>query len=152
MPRDPGALFAWIRVAFREHERIDPTVAAAMAGALGGELRRETMMPHRLKMFEQALAPVTSKLSPEERTRLRNLAVVLTASSTVKTFRSYLGVSAEDAAGTVIWALRSLIERSIEQQGGDDGKRAPNRRRATEHGGPTAGPVYRSARHAGRAR
>lgn len=128
-PQDPEGLFDWVRDAYRRVDAMDPTTSAAMAGALGGELRRSHLIPGRMKMLEAALAPALDALPPHERAHVRNLVVVLSGSSTLRTFKTYLGLSADEAAETVVWTLRLLLEAAHNRRGKKTWKRNTRTRR-----------------------
>jgi AcrR family transcriptional regulator len=105
---DLPAFSHWVRETFARLDAMDPALAAAMGGALGGQIRRQSLMPRRLKLFDQALAPALQALKPREREFLRRIAVLLTSSGALRTLKSYLQLSADEAADTVVWALERL--------------------------------------------
>jgi AcrR family transcriptional regulator len=110
VPRDLDGLHAWIRDSYVRLDTMDPMMAAAMAGTLGSELRRKSLLPGRMKVLEVPLAPTMALLPPKERAHLRNLLVVLTSSAALRTFKGYLGLAPEQAAETVAWGLRALVD------------------------------------------
>jgi AcrR family transcriptional regulator len=100
----------WVHETFARLDGVDSATAAAMAGALGGEVRRKTLMPRRLALYETALAPALAALPPDERDHLRRVAVLLTSSGALRVFKSYLDLTPAQAADTVMWTLGVLVE------------------------------------------
>jgi AcrR family transcriptional regulator len=146
-PTDPASLYVWLRAVVARHATTDQAAAVAMAGALGGEVRRESLMPQRLEILDMALAPAMAHLEPAERKHLRNIAVVLSASGTYRTLDSYLGLSPDEASETVVWALRTLVEAA-------EGKTTRGGKRNTSKtpGAKTSGTKKASAQRDGRRR
>ena len=66
-------------------------------------------MPIKLQVFADALAPVLGSLSPDEQRHLVHLVTVLISRYTLHRFKADLGVSADEASETVVWALQTLI-------------------------------------------
>jgi hypothetical protein len=65
-------------------------------------------LPLKLDALESALAPVLPSLDPLERKHLVHLVAVLISRYTLYRFKEDLGVSADEAAETVIWAVQTL--------------------------------------------
>lgn len=123
----------WVRDTFARLDAMDPAMAAAMGGALGGQLRRQALLPNRLKIYDEALAPALQRLPPDEREYLRRTAVLLTSSAALRTLKSYLQLSTEESADTVVWALKQLARAPKTRPGGTAWKQrrpSPNGPRA----------------------
>lgn len=108
-PQNVEELIAGIRELSRQYEELDETLRAAAMSEFAYEVRR-AVLPARLKMLEHALAPVTGALSEEDRVRLCNVVLVLTATATIRAFKDYLGLSGEETADNIEWAIRKLCE------------------------------------------
>ena len=78
---DIASLCRWVRETFARLDAMNPALAAAMGGALGGQIRRQAMIPARLKLYDDALAPALRALPPREREHLRRTVVLLTSSA-----------------------------------------------------------------------
>ena len=130
-PADLEAMGDWVRETFRRLDTMDPAMAAAMGGALGGRLRRQAMLPHRLKIFDASLAPALRALPPREREHLRRVTVLLTSSAALRTLKSYLDLSADEAAQTVVWALDRLTAPAEHPTGGRRWNRRPRAKNGT---------------------
>ena len=102
--RDFGAI---VREMFRRSEALDIETRAAMASQLGQQVRRRTM-PDRLAVIRRAVAARVPRLSVEELERFTRIAMILNASTTMRAYKDYLGMSASQAADDVAWALNSL--------------------------------------------
>jgi AcrR family transcriptional regulator len=109
-PRDPEALAASARELFRRLDALEPATRAAMASRLGARMRRESMIQGRKALVAQALEPAARGRSEEDRERLTNVVLVLWSSAALHAFKDYLGLSAEQAADHVAWAIRTLVK------------------------------------------
>lgn len=90
---------------FARQARLPTALRKVMSGPAGAKARREHMAD-RIARVDALLAPLD--LSSEDRTRLREVAVVLTSSVVQNAFRDYLDVGPEVAADRVVWALERL--------------------------------------------
>jgi AcrR family transcriptional regulator len=108
-PSSVEELIAGMKELSRKYEELDETVRAAAMSEFAYEARR-AVLPARLKMIENALAPVTGSLSQEDRIRLRNSVLVLSSTAMIRAFKDYLGLTGEETADTIEWAIRILCE------------------------------------------
>lgn len=108
LPRNPEELIAGVRQLYVRYEGIDETLRAAAMSELAYETRKE-ILPARLKMIEDALAPVARLFDEADRIRLRNVVLILSTTAMVQAFKNYLDLSGEEAADNVAWAIRVLI-------------------------------------------
>ena len=106
-PQNVEELIAGMREFSHKYEELDETLRAAAMSEFAYEARR-AVLPARLKMLEQALAPVTATLSEEDRARLRNAILILTSTATIRAFKDYLGLSGDEMADNIEWAMRIL--------------------------------------------
>jgi len=116
-PRNLEELIAGVKELSRRYEELDETMRAAAMSEFAYEARRE-VLPLRLKMYEDALAPVSVKLSAADRTHLRNVVLVLCSTAMIRAFKDYLGISGEETADNIAWAIRTLCEQSERQASG----------------------------------
>jgi len=121
VPRSPEDLSQTIRDAYRQADTLATEIQAAYATDLGQQVRRERDMPIKLQVFADALAPVLGSLSPDEQRHLVHLVTVLISRYTLHRFKADLGVSADEAAETVVWALQTLIQ-ALAERGPVDGQ------------------------------
>jgi AcrR family transcriptional regulator len=105
MPADLDDYLARIPNIFARHESVDPELRIAMSGPEGAKARREHM-PERLRRVDDLLADL--ELSSADRSRLRELLIVLTSSAVQRAFREYLGLGPDVAADRIAWAIRRL--------------------------------------------
>lgn len=108
-PQSPEELTSMLKELFMRYEGLDETVRAAAMSEVSYEMRKEGL-PLRLKMIENALAPVLDQFSETDSIRLRNVVLVLTSTATIRAFKDYLDLSGEEAADNVIWAIQTLIQ------------------------------------------
>jgi AcrR family transcriptional regulator len=114
LPRNPEELIAGVKELSRRYEELDETMRAAAMSEFAYEARRG-ILPARLKMYEDALAPVSVGLSAADRTHLRNVVLVLCSTATIRAFKDYLGLSGEETADNIAWAIRTLCKQAAGQ-------------------------------------
>ncbi len=108
-PRNPEELTSMVRNIFLSFEGLDETIRAASVSELSYEFRKEAL-PARLKMIENALAPVLEHANETDRIRLRNIVLILSSTAMVRAFKDYLDLSGEEAADNVSWAILTLTQ------------------------------------------
>lgn len=109
LPHSPQDLMAGVREVFVRYEGLDETMRAAAASELGFEMRKE-VLPMRLKIIEDALAPVKAHFNEADWVRLRNIVLILCSTAMVRAFKDYLDLAGEEAADCVNWAILTLIQ------------------------------------------
>ena len=109
LPHSPQELMAGVREVFARYEGLDETMRAAAVSELGFEMRKE-FLPMRLKIIEDALAPVRAQFNEVDWVRLRNVVLVLSSTAMVRAFKDYLDLSGEEAADCVNWAILTLVQ------------------------------------------
>jgi AcrR family transcriptional regulator len=109
-PRSMSELRAALRAGYGRIEAVgqDDLAVAAMGGPAADEVRRVSM-PRRLSAFRSLVDTIMPGLGETERDRFARLLVVLTTSSALRTWREYLGSSADEAADDVDWIVRSAL-------------------------------------------
>ena len=107
LPHSPEELAESVKELYLKYEGLDEVMRAAAASGLSYEMRKEVLQ-FRLKMFEDALAPVAAQFDEADRIRLRNVILVLCSTATIRAFKDYLDLAGEEAADNVIWAIRTL--------------------------------------------
>jgi AcrR family transcriptional regulator len=107
LPHSPQELVALVRDFYRRAGGLDKGLQVLAASELGRSLRQPAL-PYRLKMIEDALAPATRGLDEADRTRLRDVVVLLTSSAMMRACQDYLGLSGDEAADRVTWAVLAL--------------------------------------------
>jgi AcrR family transcriptional regulator len=108
-PHSPEELTAMVKKLFINYEGLDEILRAAAVSEFAYEARKEAL-PARLKIIEEALAPVQAKFNKLDWMRLRNIVLVLSSTATVRAFKDYLDLSGEEAADTVTWAILRLTQ------------------------------------------
>lgn len=109
-PHNPKDLERTIRDAYRQADSLSAEIQAVYASAVGQEMRRERDVPEKLRVFGEALAPVLGLLPADEQRHLLHLVAILISRYTLQRFKDDLGVSADEAAETVVWAVRTLTQ------------------------------------------
>ena len=113
-PHSPEELLTMVKQLFIRYEGIDETMRAAAMSDLSYGLRKEAL-PMRQKMIEDALAPGIEAVNDADRIRLRDIVLVLTSTAMIRACKDYLNLSGEEAADTVTWAIRTLIQGTPQQ-------------------------------------
>ncbi|HET6744983.1 MAG TPA: TetR/AcrR family transcriptional regulator [Candidatus Limnocylindria bacterium] len=110
-PRSIEELRAGTRAYIERVESFDELARAAMASP-GSEEVRARSMPERLAIFRRIADTVEPKLADEDRDRLVRLMVVLSTSSSLRTWRNHLGASVDETADDIDWIVRAAIAAS----------------------------------------
>ncbi len=108
-PTNVDEFVEMIEEMYRRSGRIDPALRAAMATDVGQHARRATM-PRRLKAIEDSLSLVAEGVAGDDFERLRDIILILGSSAMTRAFKDYLDMNSEQAADTVTWVVRLLIE------------------------------------------
>ncbi len=112
-PRSMDELRDGVRAYFDHLDAFDDLARAAMASPASGEVRRSNM-PDRLATFRTLTDSIVPQLAEGDRDRITRLVVVLTASSTLRMWRDDLGLSVDQVADDVEWAVRSAVAAAAE--------------------------------------
>ena len=107
-PQSPQELETMVKTLFVTYEGLDEVTRAAITSEASFELRKEVLST-RLAMIEQALAPVMDHFDVQEQIYLRNIVTILCSTAMARDFHNYLGLSGAEAAETVAWTIRMLI-------------------------------------------
>ena len=108
MPTTIAGLRDGVRLLLDHLDGFDDLARAAMASPAANEAR-SLSMPRRLAMTRTLADSVVSPMTDGDRQRLARLLVVLTSSSALRTWADHLGVSPDQAADDVEWAIQSVI-------------------------------------------
>lgn len=93
---------------FRHFEATDDLMRAAFASRIGRDVRVQGS-PERLEAFRQTFRNSEQGLQPDQLEHLAKLALVLTTSEAYQQWRDRLGLSPEEAAEEVMWAIRTVV-------------------------------------------
>jgi AcrR family transcriptional regulator len=110
-PGSPAELAQHIRHVFPHLDARQALMGPALRGPEGEALRRE-WLAERAAMVRGALSAAASRCEPAEFERLVSIVTLLCTSQTLGVLHEYLGLSAEEAAATVAWAIFKLSEES----------------------------------------
>jgi AcrR family transcriptional regulator len=103
----PSGLAAHVRFVFPRLDGRNALMAPALAGPEGAALRKE-WLADRSEMVRTALAEAESRMSPSDFDHLVAVVTILCTSQTLGVMHEYLGLSVDDAAGAVAWAIFKL--------------------------------------------
>jgi AcrR family transcriptional regulator len=107
-PRSMDELRDGVRAYFERTDSIDDLARAAMAGPASEEVRRLNI-PDRLAMFRGIADSIEPMVAEVDRDRIARLLMILTASSALRMWRDHLGLSVDEAADDVDWAVSAAI-------------------------------------------
>ena len=108
-PRDLDELAIHIRQYYRALDSMSEADRAIWASEIVRESREQAGLPEKFRLIESALAPVMGSLSEPDRTRLFNVVTTVFGRFTLQRMKEDLGLSADEAADTVIWAIETLV-------------------------------------------
>jgi AcrR family transcriptional regulator len=112
-PTDFEGLAGNIRQYYRALDRQSDADRAIRASQLTGQAREDGLGIKR-EIVAGGLGPATASLSEPERTRLFNVVMTLFSRFTLQRMKDDLGLSADDAAEHVIWAIRTLVRATVQ--------------------------------------
>ncbi len=93
---------------FQHFEDTDDLMRAAFASRIGRDVRVQGS-PERLEAFRESFRTSEPGLPPDQLEHLAKLAMVLTTSEAYQQWRDRLGLSPEEAAEEVMWAIRTIL-------------------------------------------
>lgn len=108
VPRSLDELRDGVRAVFDRIDSLDALARAAMASPAAEEARRRTM-PDRVAMARRLADSIEPKLDKRDRVRIARLLVILTTSSSLRTWRDHLGASVDEAVDDIDWVVRAAV-------------------------------------------
>jgi hypothetical protein len=115
-PHSLDALRDGIRAYWERVDQLDDLDRAAMASPGAAEVRHATM-PSRLERLRRLADSIEPKLPKADRDRITRLLAVLTASSSLRMWRDYLGSSVDQAADDLEWIMRAAVAAAKRRNG-----------------------------------
>ena len=106
-PHSPEELISMVRELYIRSEAMSDDFRMASLSELAQEVRKEGI-PVRIKVIEDALAPVLSSFNEQDRLHLVRIVLLLTSSAMIRAFKDYLDLTGVKAADTVTWAILTL--------------------------------------------
>jgi AcrR family transcriptional regulator len=97
-----------VRRLFARVESFDDFDWAVLASPGGDEVRHATI-GSRLALTREIADAIAPGLADEDRERLARLLIILTTTASVRMWRDHLGLSLEEAADDVDWAVKATI-------------------------------------------
>jgi AcrR family transcriptional regulator len=107
LPHSPEDLVSMARELYIRSEGMSDAFRMASLSELAQEIRKEGI-PKRLKLIEEALAPILSSFNEQDRLYLVRIVLLLTSSAMIRAFKDYLDLTGAEAADTVSWAILTL--------------------------------------------
>lgn len=94
---------------FRHFENTDDLLRAAFASRIGREVRIKGST-ERLQLMKEALQQLEPGLESNQLDHMAKLVLILTTSEAYQQWKDRLGLSPEEAADEVLWAIETLIK------------------------------------------
>lgn len=94
---------------FRHFENTDDLLRAAFASRIGREVRVRGST-ERLQLLREVLQKLKPGLDADELDHIANVGLILTTSEAYQQWKDRLGLSPEEAAEEVAWAIETLVE------------------------------------------
>jgi AcrR family transcriptional regulator len=107
-PRTVEEFGHMVRTLWQRLDELGDEGRAVMASPAAEEARRANM-PSRIETSRRFMAEVAPGASAADRERISRIMLVLSSSAALRAWRDYFGVSVDEAADDVDWALRTLI-------------------------------------------
>jgi AcrR family transcriptional regulator len=108
LPGTLSELSDHIRRYFRALGSMDDAERAIWASSIAGEARDATLQ-EKLRMVNSALDSIPRTLSEADRTRLFNVTTTLFSRYALQRMQDDLGITADEAADSVVWAIQTLV-------------------------------------------
>ena len=108
-PRDLEELATNVRQYFRALDGMEDTIRAALMSQIAREAREAAGLQAKLSVVANVLGPTTESLGERERAHLLNVISTLFSRYTLQRMKDDLGISAEEAAESVVWAIQTLV-------------------------------------------
>jgi AcrR family transcriptional regulator len=107
-PTSPRDLRSSLRAIFERVDALDDLSRAAMASPVADQVRHLTMQSRfdRIRKLGDAIEP---PLSPADQDRITRLLVILTSSTSLRTWRDHLGSSVDEVADDIEWFLNAAV-------------------------------------------
>lgn len=94
---------------FRHFENTDDLLRAAFASRIGREVRMKGST-ERLQLMKEAFQQLEPGLESNQLDHMAKLGLILTTSEAYQQWKDRLGLSPEEAADEVLWAIETLIK------------------------------------------
>ena len=107
-PTDVDDLADHLKRYFRGLEGMDGASRAVRASQIGRAVR-DTNVPDKLQMISAGLEPVAQTLPEDMRAHLFNIVTTLFSQYTLQLMKDDLGITGEEAAESVVWAIKTLV-------------------------------------------
>ncbi len=108
IPETMAELEAAVRRVFQHFEDTDDLMRAAFASRLGRSVRVDGSK-ERLELFRQTFRSVEPDLGPSDLEHVAKLGMVLTTSESYQQWKDRLGLTPDQVADEVMWAIRTVI-------------------------------------------
>jgi AcrR family transcriptional regulator len=108
-PIDVDDLTEHLKRYFRGLENMDETSRAVRASGIGRAVR-DTNVPDKFQMISAGLEPITRTLPEDVRAHLFNIVTTLFSQYTLQLMKDDLGITGEQAAESVVWAIKTLVD------------------------------------------
>ena len=108
IPSTVGGVRDAVRGLFERLDALDDVSRAAFASPIADQVRHATM-PSRFQRIRAIGASIEPPLAKADLDRITRILVILTSSSSLRTWRDHLESSPEQAADDIDWVLRAAI-------------------------------------------
>jgi AcrR family transcriptional regulator len=108
-PRNLDELAIHIRQYFRALDSMSDADRAIWASEIVRESREQEGLPEKFRIVESALGPMLGSLPEPDRTRLFQVVTTIFSRFTLQRMKEDLGLSSDEAADTVNWAIETLV-------------------------------------------
>ena len=118
-PVDPEDLTDHVKRYFRGLENMDDTSRAARSSSVGRAVR-DTNVPDKFQAVSAGLDPIMQSLPADVRAHLFNIVTTLFSQYTLQLMKDDLGITGEEAAESVVWAIKTLVDGATSVKTADD--------------------------------
>lgn len=108
-PKSFGDIREAVGQVYRHFENTDDLLRAAFTSRIGREVRIKGSA-ERLQLLKDVFHELEPDLEPEELEHIAKLGLILTTSEAYQQWKDRLGLSPEEAADEVVWAIETLVK------------------------------------------
>lgn len=108
-PESFGDIREAVGQVYRHFENTDDLLRAAFTSRIGREVRIKGSA-ERLQLLKDVFHELEPDLEPEELEHIAKLGLILTTSEAYQQWKDRLGLSPEEAADEVVWAIETLVK------------------------------------------
>jgi AcrR family transcriptional regulator len=123
-PRNVEELAGHVRRYFRALDGMDAAIRTARTSGVARDARNSAGLSRKLEAVAAALETATARTADRDHARLFRIVATLFSQFTLQRMKDDLGLTADQAADTVLWAIRACVGAATAAEPTDSTQRA----------------------------